>query len=142
MFCEVVLKPLGWSFMGEGKNLKFPKKTISLSHVYLSYFKTSTIWVSLILIKKLFPGSLYCIYIIYLLSILTYIFWFFFFRRNLRRLVHAMILKRPPHEWIGAFRFLFCFLCIFTKKFREIAISRNFVFKKLFCMCFSCSYNV
>merc|ERR1712110_181413 len=23
---------------------------------------------------------------------------------NLRRLVHAMILKRPPHEWIGAFR--------------------------------------
>lgn len=25
---------------------------------------------------------------------------------NLRRLVHAMILKRPPHEWIGAFRHL------------------------------------
>ena len=34
-------------------------------------------------------------------------FFAFFFCRNLRRLVHAMILKRPPHEWIGAFRLLF-----------------------------------
>ena len=25
---------------------------------------------------------------------------------NLRRLVHAMILKQPPREWIGTFRFV------------------------------------
>ena len=26
---------------------------------------------------------------------------------NLRRLVHAMILKQPPREWIGTFRFVY-----------------------------------
>ena len=33
----------------------------------------------------------------------------YFFCRNLRRLVNAMILNRPPHEWFGAFRQVFCF---------------------------------
>ena len=27
-----------------------------------------------------------------------------FFIRNLKRLVHAMILKRPPGEWLGILR--------------------------------------
>ena len=29
-----------------------------------------------------------------------------FYFSNLRRLVHAMILKQPPREWIGTFRFV------------------------------------
>merc|ERR1711997_1428089 len=32
---------------------------------------------------------------------------------NLRRLVHAMILKQPPREWIGTFRFVHVILCIY-----------------------------
>jgi len=29
-----------------------------------------------------------------------------YFPRNLKRLVHAMILKRPPGEWLGILRHL------------------------------------
>ena len=32
---------------------------------------------------------------------------------NLRRLVHAMILKRPPREWIGTFRLVILFFLLF-----------------------------
>ena len=48
-------------------------------------------------------------------TLLQFILFFYFSFRNLRRLVHAMILKRPPHEWIGAFRSFFCFVfsCFF-----------------------------
>ena len=41
-----------------------------------------------------------------------FIFYFYipshvlFYFSNLRRLVHAMILKQPPREWIGTFRFV------------------------------------
>ena len=41
--------------------------------------------------------------------------YFLTFFRNLRRLVHAMILKRPPHEWIGAFRCFFSLYIFFRK---------------------------
>lgn len=36
-------------------------------------------------------------------------FCFIFLCSNLRRLVHAMILKRPPGEWLGSYRFNFLF---------------------------------
>ena len=36
-----------------------------------------------------------------------YLLIFSYFPRNLKRLVHAMILKRPPGEWLGIIRFEF-----------------------------------
>ena len=38
-----------------------------------------------------------------------FLFCFIFVCSNLRRLVHAMILKRPPGEWLGSYRFNFLF---------------------------------
>ena len=35
----------------------------------------------------------------------TFLFSLFLLSSNLRRLVHAMILKRPPGEWLGNYRF-------------------------------------
>ena len=52
-----------------------------------------------------------------ILASFDFITFLFLFCSNLRRLVHAMILKRPPGEWVGTYRFditLFLGLVLFT----------------------------
>ena len=76
----------------------------------------------------------YFIYLSTFLLIACYSFLILSPFSNLRRLVHAMILKRPPREWIGTFRlviFIFSVILphiVFNTSSVVIKLSNNIFF--------------